>query len=180
MSDNSISIVSRLSEHPDPIKRARDVLEWLVARDIVKPELSDCILGAEGGYGVSAGAAAVTENPEFVPDYLTVNGLEIITQRQVFHTGELGMEEVICPHCGVNVAEDNWDFLDEWGGNISNNITCPTCNNISEIHTYQFSRVWGFSNLGFTFWNWPSFTEAFINEFQQKLGVGVDVVYCRI
>jgi len=36
------------------------------------------------------------------------------------------------------------------------------------------------SNLGFTFWNWPEFTDEFINEFRMRLNCEITIVYCRI
>lgn len=35
--------------------------------------------------------------------------------------------ELICPHCREDIANEDWDFLSEWGDNISNNLTCPFC-----------------------------------------------------
>ena len=39
---------------------------------------------------------------------------------------------------------------------------------------------WGFSNLGFTFWNWPPFTDQFIKNFKQRLGCDVNIVFSHI
>jgi hypothetical protein len=36
------------------------------------------------------------------------------------------------------------------------------------------------SNLGFTFWNWPEFTDEFINEFRTRLNCEITIVYCHI
>jgi hypothetical protein len=56
MSDHSISIVPRQSAYPDKEIKAKEILEWLVSLDIVKPTLSDCVLGSSGGYEISNGA----------------------------------------------------------------------------------------------------------------------------
>ncbi len=180
MSDNSISIVPRQSAYPSKEIKAKEILEWLVSLDIVKPTLSDCVLSSNDGYAISEGAKLVSTEPEYLPFHLGANGLEIITERQVFHTGQNGIEELICPSCNQDIAGEDWDFLSEWGDNKSNKLTCPLCNVGTDIHLFDFTPEWGFSDLGFTFWNWSSLTESFINDFKQKLGCDVNVVYSHI
>ena len=180
MSDHSISIVPKQSAFPDKEIKAREILDWLVSLDIVKPTLSDCVLSSSDGHEISNGAKLVSTEPEFLPFNLGVNGLEIITERQVFHTGQNGMEELICPSCRQGIANEDWDFLSEWGDNNSNNLTCPLCSVTLDIHEYKFTPEWGFSDLGFTFWNWSSLTDSFITDFKQKLGCDINLVYTWI
>jgi hypothetical protein len=176
MSDHSISIVPRQSAYPDKELRVKEILEWLVSLDIVKPTLSDCILSSNNGYAISNGAKLVSTEPEYLPFDLGANGLEIITERQVFHTGQNGLEELICPSCQQDIANEDWEFLSEWGDNVSNNLTCPLCNVATDIHKFKFSPEWGFSDLGFTFWNWSSLSDNFLNNFKQKLGCDINLV----
>ena len=49
MSDSSISIVCEKSRYSNNEEKAQEILEWLVANDIVEPTQSDCILGNEYG-----------------------------------------------------------------------------------------------------------------------------------
>jgi hypothetical protein len=176
MSDNSISIVPRLSSYPDPKKKADEVLAWLVSRDIVKSEPSDCVLSAEFGYSVSNGEKSVVEHPEWLPLNLN-DGLAVTIGRTIFHAGGNGLDEMICPNCKEDIAKEDWDMFNEWFEEKSDNITCPRCNHASEVHQFEMDFQWGFSNLGFTFWNWPEFTQDFLNEFKEKLGCDIDVVY---
>ena len=180
MSDHSISIVPKQSAYPGKVSKAKEILGWLVSLDIVKPTPSNCILSSNEGYAISKGAKRVTTEPEYLPFNLGVNGLEIITERQVFDTGQNGMDELICPNCKQDMASEDWDFLSEWGDNKSDNLTCPLCNVATDIHQFKFTPEWGFSEIGFTFWNWPPFTEEFIDEIKQKLDSEVDVVYTWI
>ena len=180
MSDNSISIVPRRSEYPGKEIKAKEILEWLVSLNIVKATISDCVLSSNYGYAISSGAKLISAEPEDLPFHLGANGLEIITDRQVFHTGQNGIEELICPHCRQDIANEDWNFLSEWGNNRSNNLTCPLCNVGTDIHQFNFTPEWGFSDLGFTFWNWSDMTESFINEFKRKLGCGINIVYTHI
>jgi hypothetical protein len=180
MSDSSISIVPRLSAYPDKVIKAKEILNWLVSLDIVKPTLSDCVLSSDNGYPISNGARLVSTEPEYLPYDLITNGLEIVTDRQVFHTGQNGIVELICPKCKRDIANEDWGFLSEWSDNKSNNLTCPLCSIGTDIHQFDFTPEWGFSNLGFTFWNWSNFTESFINDFRKKLGSDVNIVYTHI
>lgn len=180
MSDHSITIVPRLSNFPDNIVKANEILDWLISQDIVKPSLSDCVLSSNKGYAISEGAKSVTNLPDELPFDLNVNGLEIITKRQVFDTGESGMDECICPNCKGNLASEDWSFFNDWYEQKSNNITCTLCNIASDIHQFTFSPSWGFSDLGFTFWNWHGLTDEFIAEFKQKLGCDISVVRAHI
>ena len=175
MSDHSISIVPRQSSYPDNKAKAIEILDWLVSKDIVKPTLSDCILSSNNGYAISDGAKQVTIFPDDLPFDLVTNGLEIITERQVFDTGENFIDELTCPSCNENIALDDWD-LNPWSNQESNNLTCPQCGHETEIHNYTFEPDWGFSDLGFTFWNWSEFTDDFINEFKKKLNCEISIV----
>ncbi len=157
MSDHSISIVPRRSSYPDNKAKAQEVLDWLTSQDIVKPTLSDCVLSSDEGYAISEGAKLVTNLPDELPFNLITNGLEITTQRQVFDTGGNGLDQCICPNCKENIAFEDWSFIDSWAEQ-NNSLTCPLCYVASDVHQFAFSPEWGFSNLGFTFWNWPDFT----------------------
>ncbi|MES2456118.1 MAG: sugar ABC transporter ATPase [Bacteroidota bacterium] len=176
MSDNSITIVPKQSNYPNADERARELLSWLVSRNIVKNSLSDCILGKKGGYEIAEGAKEITDEPEYLPYGLITNGLEITTERQVFDNGGNGIDEIICPSCQGDILENEWD-LSEWSDGRTDNLICPICNVEAEINKFRFEPEWGFSNLGFTFWNWPDFTDQFIEEFKHKLGTEIVVVY---
>ena len=180
MSDHSISIVPKLSVYPNKEFKAKKILQWLISLDIVKPTLSDCILSSNNGYSISEGANLVSADPGDLPFHLITNGLQIIIERQIFHTGENGMDEAICPNCNQDISGEGWDFFSEWDEHKNNNLTCPLCNVGIDIHQYNFTPEWGFSDLGFTFWNWPGFTESFLNDFKQKLGCDINLVYTWI
>ena len=180
MSSHSISIVPKQSEYPNSKSKAKEILDWLISKNIVQSHLSDCILGSENGYAISKGANNITEYTEYLPFNLITNGLEITTKRQIFHTGQNEMDSCICPNCKENIASDVWDFLDDWFEHKSNNLICNHCNQETEINNYSFEPQWGFSNLGFTFWNWPELKENFIEEFKEILGVEICIVHTHI
>ncbi len=180
MSDTSISIVPRLSTFPNKELKAAEILDWLVSINVVKPQQSDCVLGSEYGYQISDGAKEITNEPRLLPFSLITNGLEIVTQRQMFHTGQNEIEKLLCPSCKQDISREDLEFINEWDEEGSNNITCPLCNSANDIHTYSFSPRWGFSDLGFTFWNWPNLSENFIDMFKQRLNSEINIVYARL
>lgn len=181
MSSHSISIVPVVSNFPNKSEKKDEIVNWLISSDIIKPVLSDCILDMEKlGYAVSQGAEFVTRYPEDLPFDLISNGLEIIMEREIFSTFQNGIDTLICPTCNKNISDEDWTFFNEWASGQSNNLTCPNCKIGSEIHEFKCEPSWGFSDFGFTFWNWPEFKDEFINQFQQRLGCRVDVVYAHI
>ena len=180
MSDHSISIIPQQSNYPNNQEKAKEILDWLVSRDIVKPTISDCVLNSSKGYEISEGAKNITTYIENLPFDLTTNGLEITTIRHIFHTGENGMDECICPNCKENITSEDWSFLNDWFEQKSNDLTCPLCNVANDVHQFTFIPQWGFSDLGFTFWNWPDFKDDFLEEFQKQLGSDIHIVHTHI
>jgi hypothetical protein len=180
MSNHSISIVPRQSSYPESKIKAEEILDWLTSKDIIKPTLSGCVLSSAHGYAISEGARHVTKFPDQLPFGLISNGLDIVNKRQVFHTGENGMDECVCPNCEKNIASEDWSFFNDWYEQKSDSLTCPLCGVANDIHLFTFSPEWGFSNLGFTFWNWSDLTDEFVDEFKLKLGCAVSIVYTHI
>ncbi len=176
MSDHSIAIVPKKSEYDNNNAKAQEILNWLIAKDIVKGELSGCILSENSGYSVSEGARDYTDFPDELPFLLSANGLEIITSREVFHTGETGMEKCICPSCGEDISQEEWSFIEYWFCHDTDESLCPICDTYIDIHKLRIEPAWGFSNLGFKFWNWPDFKPDFIKEFRKKLKCEVEIV----
>ncbi len=180
MSDYCISIVPKISSFPNKEEKIDEILSWLIENDIIKPDTSDCILGSRRKrYAVSIGAKHVTTFPEYLPFDLEINGLEIIDSRQVFDTGGNGIESVMCPACCRNILANGLDFIAKWYEG-ENAVQCSICETLVDIHSYDFTPEWGFSDLGFSFWNWPKLTDSFMEEFQHKLGCEINLVFTRI
>lgn len=134
MSDSYISIVCGEEYIENAELKSEEILQWLIEENIVKSEKSDSILGGDFGHSVASGAAKIVKIPAHLPFDLLTNGVELITESQVFDPGE-------------NYEEDQ--ELPE-------------------------------SNLGFTFWNWPEFTDEFLAEFESRLGTKTKMVFGRI
>jgi len=180
MSDASIAIVPKKSSYPNNVEKADEILKWLISRDIVKPNLTDCILSSKkNGYAISVGAIQISRFPDHLPFNSLTNGLEILTERRVFDTGENWIDKLICPHCKENIAFHEWD-LDAWYSRQSDNFTCALCRHQTDIHDFTFEPDWGFSDLGFKFWNWGEFTDEFMADFQKRLGCEISIVHQHI
>lgn len=179
MSDYSLSLVPAVADYPAPPQQAAALLAWLVAQQVVAPEASRCTLGQALGYTPASGAGAVSTQPQLLPYKLATNGLEILTGRQVFDTGSLELTALWCPNCAHNVVAEDWD-LSPWASQESDQLTCPRCGVGAAPNAYRFEPTWGFSNLGFCFWNWPPFTPQFLAHVAQQLGCPVVVVQRRL
>ena len=56
----------------------------------------------------------------------------------------------------------------------------PCCRLPRSIVDWQHDPPWAFGDLGFEFWNWPQFTQAFVKEFEEELGSRVVHVYGKL
>ena len=117
MSDNYISIIPKTDDYPNRMAKAKEILDWLISRDIVKDKKTDSILGSDSGYSVSNGAKSVVDNPEDLPFDLWINGLEIITKKEVFHPGQFyeGDDGSELPKTNLGFTFWNWpEFKNEF------------------------------------------------------------------
>lgn len=110
MSDYTISLVPRVSRYAFAEIAVDDILNWLVSKDIVKAELSECTLG-NLGYAFSDGAQYIVLEPHFLPYQLDINGLEITTERTIFNTGQNGIDRIVCPNCTENIVDNEWIWI---------------------------------------------------------------------
>ncbi|TWJ04594.1 hypothetical protein JN11_00306 [Mucilaginibacter frigoritolerans] len=179
MSDSSTSIVPNITHFLDREVKAKQIIEWLVSIKAVKPVKTDCILSSELGYPIDKGASNLVDEPEYLPFSLRCNGLEVVTDREVFHTGQNGLDSFICPKCNENIISNEWDLNDyyETGNSL---LLCPLCNNASDLNDYLIEPTWGFSNLGFTFWNWPPLKDEVVQEFEKILSCKVKIINSHI
>lgn len=156
MSDNVTWIVDLDASLQDAPKLAEQVKEWLIAQGVVSATPCQAF-GANHLLSRGASAAAWDAYPHTSP--VLMCGLEITTQRRVFHTGDNGIDCIRCPDCGVSHNPDDlpWnDAVGAWFEDDANHcMTCPYCGASRSIVEWEFDRPWGFGNLAFGFWNWP-------------------------
>lgn len=178
MSDHSISLVPKTSIFPNRYQMTGTILEWLFERDIIEARRSDCILNRKGGYRGSVGLTSVVQNSEALNTLWSRQtfGLEIVKEKNVFDTGENGLKNISCPNCNWKYDIEAFDIISVWWETRKTGVVCTGCGKIYDINEYLFTPQWAFSNLGFKFWNFPTFTLKFIEEFQYMLGYEIVVV----
>jgi hypothetical protein len=181
-------IVPQISTYPAPEARARKVLAWLTAQQIVAEQLSTC--GSHGNrmaYGITEGIRQVMDIPEglapedCLPFGRSVHGLEIVTQRCIF-TPEQGFDKrARCPECRKQVGEVLLESLESWMPGETENFICPHCDHEDDINAFPFSQACGFSNLGFIFNNCDGqyFKPSFLEDFAERLGRPISLVLVR-
>ena len=83
-------IVPQISTYPAPEARARKVLAWLTAQQIIAEQLSTCgSLSNRMAYAITEGIRQVMDIPqgvvadECLPFRRSVHGLEVVTQRRL-------------------------------------------------------------------------------------------------
>lgn len=164
---------------------AAAVVRWLSGSGVIAGPLADCVPGPAEGYPPGPGYAAAVEEPDELLPGLKVNGVEVTTTRSVFFPTQGEVGPVTCPHCGRDVdlgdpaggtASAHWEAfasgLRHWMADQYSEVTCPHCQLHSALNDWYWGADWpvavGF--LGFTFWNWPPLSGAFIADLQAQLG----------
>jgi len=181
MGDYFQTIVDREVSTAEAQTLASTIRDWLITEQIVEGTPTDCILGSDGGYAPGSHFEEVLAQPDINTRRLRTNGLEIDVGRTVFHAGQFGLE-LICPQCGARSDRKSLGIgsemhalwgkaVDEWyfdrGPGI---LACARCGQAISVVDWCYDPPWGFGNLGFTFWNWPSIKESFVTEMSRRLG----------
>lgn len=180
MGNMCLILVPKKSEIEDREEVIKTIIDWLVSEEIIIKKQSHCVQGFKDlGFPIGTKAKNVIQLNKELPYLLQANGLEIVTGRRIFAPIGEEIKSVVCPSCEGNIVNEDWAFIDNWEQEKSNNIICPLCNVTNEIHTYDFKPNFGFSDLGFIFWNWFMLKDTFVQEFESKLNCSLDIVYCN-
>lgn len=156
------------------------LLEWLIAKRIIQPEITDCVLSPEGGYpqGENYGFAICGQDVEPTnPPRPGINGLEVKAGRMGYWGGDL--EAVVCPHCRHRESmtpreEGRWDTdfgdaINDWVAGGAGLVTCLECGSRNGLNDWEWSHPWAFGALGMTMWDWDGLSPTFIAEVSKVL-----------
>ena len=182
MSDFSISLVPNKTEVDNKEIVRNSILDYLINRKIIRDEKSDCVLNSKGGFppGKNVSSILIDENDNNFKSLWT-NGLEIIEERTVFHTGGNGIEKIKCPKCDSDIIDSDWgNYIDYWYKGKDNSFECPDCKKRISITNCNFEPNWGFSDFGLTFWNWPNIKESLVRELEEISNLKFKKVYTHI
>lgn len=142
---------------------ARRVLDWLVETRVVGPEVTDCVLGGDGG-GHAPGpayASAVDHADDRLLDRWP-NGLEIVTARGGYYGPLPEDARVGCPRCaGWLPLELVLPVVEEWQEGGPDSLGCPRCGSQGGLNDWRWPVPCAFTELGFRFWNWPPLARGF-------------------
>lgn len=136
---------------------AERVKEWLLDREIISRTLCP-----ERSYNdaelMNRGACAAQWDAYPTHSHTSMQGLEVHIGRQVFHTGDNGIQAICCPTCGAAHDPDEVPWSDAVGAwylnEATHTMTCPACRASLSIVDWTFETPWGFGHLAFGFWNW--------------------------
>jgi len=162
---------------------AQKVLKWLVSREIVEAApIKPFHESDEDGYPPGANAKSALDDPKVQERLYPGNTVLITLGRTVFHTYQGGFS-LICEKCGAhNEDGESWhDAVGEWYDDRGPGIlACETCGHSLPITQWQFDPPWGFGFLGFTFYDWPTLDQAFIDEITALLGHKTVYIYTKL
>ena len=163
----------------DAPRVAAGLVSWLAERQIIQPELVPCVFDVDLGHPPGprwADALADRADRRFGG-----GGVEVHTQRTVFHGDGAGYDRVACPRCD---AEVNWDDLMDTIGAWYETGTalqrCGTCDHGAELNDLRWENPWAFGYLGLTFWNWPPLGERFVGELARRTGHRIRLVAAKL
>lgn len=192
MGDYFTSIVPVEINITDVSRKAQSIVSWLAKENIIKLEKTDCILSEEKGYPIHTGIKTIFEKPLSEEDYsnykrLSINGFQVTTERNIYHTGQYDIDKVICPLCKYDNINGDWsDCFNSWIEGGGNSMACTSCLKSSNLNKYTFyvegNNRWGLSNLGFTFWNMPYYNlnEKILSQMETIIGCEVHIVYGKL
>lgn len=189
MSLHYISYVPRqLTYQGDRFAKAEEIFQWLLAENVIKPEKNEEGLSGNVYYfsdGIQKFLDVPVKSMFDTPAYCA--GFTCTTKRDVYCPVENWDKGPICPCCesdlnpntnddeGWNrcLGEGMWKWR-ETGETPS--IVCPTCHNSASLADYRFVPDWGFSDLGFTFYECPKLNRSFVDELERRLACRVWIV----
>lgn len=175
-----IILVPQISSVPAHEAKARQLLNWLVRREIVAALPSTCGQGGNGmAYAIAPGARRVALHPERLPFGQPHNGLEIVTRRCIYTPTRDFREEAGCPQCRQEIGEPLFESLEAWWPGETDNFICPECGFEDDINGFLFLQPCAFSDLGFIFNGWAEaqFRQDFLDAFAARLGFPVRLVH---
>jgi len=181
MSDSFITIVPTRVTADEVTEISKRTIDWLTKREIISQNLTDCVLGQNKGYSPGPKYNDIVDDINYELKKLKTNGLEIIINRQVFHNGENGLNEIRFQKCGANNIDSDWgEIIDSWDNKENDVLKCSECNNETSITNYDFRPKWGFGEFGLTFWNWPNLKNDFMDDLKRFLNKDIEMIYGRL
>jgi hypothetical protein len=180
VSENAITIVELSAIGPVARERAAAARDWLLEAGVIVPnaDRDDLWQPSEFAGGPRA-ATAFPDHRESAAQLgvLGNSGVDIVTERQVFHSVE-NYEPPACPSCGTPIdEEDHHDLIDGWLAGEEPSVRCPACGTTSLIGDWPGEWTFQVGELAVAFNNWPPLSAEFLASLGGLLGPRWRVVY---
>lgn len=157
------------------------MIGWMQKNGWIEREKSDCVPNEDKGWRFTeAGAARMAANGEYrAPhDPYGVRVEKYDDCKGLFTNLDGGLDSAVCPLCGKDILNDAYDMIFDWANAKEYSLLkCPQCGGSFDIRDFKLYPPWGFSQLGFEFWNLGIMDQDFVDEFSAKLGEPVRVVW---
>ena len=140
MGDSYQTILDIKISQEDATEKAEQIRGWMINKGIILSELSDCVLGEEGGYPPGTEYSQITKGRSELVAELTVNGVEISAQREYAH-GMIDEHTIKCNHCGAvsETPEECFEGIGRWlEGEDEPLISCPACNVAKPYNEWEY------------------------------------------
>lgn len=165
---------------PEREELAQRMVGWLQEKGWIEREKSDCVLGGDGnGWRFTPEGVRHMADADYRGLATYGFGVETYEEKGVFCNYEGGgVESACCPVCDEDIGEGFFEVVAAWNTDEDwTRAVCPACGEASAITDWQLDPAWGFSQIGFAFWNLNGeLTEDFVAEFAAVLGEPVRVV----
>ncbi|MEU6591379.1 hypothetical protein ABZ923_19515 [Streptomyces sp. NPDC046881] len=176
MSDHEQTLVEISLSAADARNRAAAVRDWLLATGVIVANPTPGTLADPSEFlaGPEAEARATDDDVERA---LMNSGVDIVTRRQVFDSGE-NLEPPACRRCAAPLAQDQYvDLLLRWLHSDEPTVFCSSCEHSEPLGDWPGEWACQVGELAVCFNNWPPLREAFVCELGQRLGPRWRVVY---
>jgi hypothetical protein len=181
MGDMFQTICDTEASEDEAASLAARTVDWLVSAGIVQAERTNCVLGNDLAHPPGPRCFDAVAEPDLADPW--TDGLEIVTGRTVFHSGQDPIDNASCPHCETRFRfyDEDWNYdeslwepfghaIRTWHESGLGTFSCPRCATPSGLNDWRWEPQWAFGYLGFTFWNWPDLSPEFMAEFTRRLG----------
>ncbi len=182
MGDNYQTIADIDADAQSAGDLAKRLCEWMVSKQIIVSEQSDCILGKSLGHAPGDNCDIAADGARTWLPQVHTNGAQFIVGRTVFYACP-GDWDLVCSACNKRFKyNDEWSTaMGEWYQDKGPGwLACMHCHAKAPITEWQHDPPWAFGYLGVEFWNWPHLRPEFIDEVSKFLGHRVRLVRGKI
>jgi hypothetical protein len=167
--------MSPLADYVQAERAAGAVRDCLIGNGYVRPQKTNCVLGAELGFPPGPRFAELFEEPPWSAE-VACNGVQIEASEkpQFYDNGEIGFR-IFCPSCrrqfdldgDLVVWQQAMQKFYEGGAGL---LQCKHCGNSAGVDRWTCDPPVGWSRFGITIWNCPHLRPEIIRTLAELVG----------